>query len=245
MANRSVVRALSILELMARLERPLSLGEIATELKLPKSSALTLLRALTQREFASVDARGYYVLAVRSFETGAAYLRSMTPVRAVEGELRVLTESLGATSHFAVLDQNEVLYLAKHDPPGTGLKLASSLGARLPAMITAVGKAQLAYRPAPDGGWPEPLRAELASVRRLGHAVDEGQTATGIRCVAAPVFSNTGCCGAVGVSYLLHGRQDNADVVAAVMAAARRASVRLGGWPLLAPADAEEKGIGA
>jgi DNA-binding IclR family transcriptional regulator len=229
-ANRSVVRALSILELLARLERPLSLAEIATELKLPKSSALSLLRALTLREFAAVDARGDYVLAVRSFETGAAYLRAMTPVRAVEGELRILTESLGVTSHFAVLDGEEVLYLAKHDPPGTGLKLASSLGARLPAGTTAVGKAQLAYRPGPHAAWPEQLRAALASVRRRGYAVDEGETATGIRCVAAPVFSSTGCCGALGVSYLLHGYPDNAEVAEAVMAAGRRASARLGGW---------------
>jgi DNA-binding IclR family transcriptional regulator len=244
------VRALSILELLARVERPMSLAEIAAKLKLPKSSALSLLRALTLREFAALDARGDYVLAVRSFETGAAYLRSMTPVRAVEGELRIITESLGVTAHFAVLDQDEVLYLAKHDPPGTGLKLASSLGARLPASTTAVGKAQLAYRPGPHAAWPEQLRAELASVRRHGYAVDEGQTATGIRCVAAAVFGSTGCCGAVGVSYLLHGHPENTVVTEAVMAAARRASVRLGGWGRLAPAEAGaatrgEKGLGA
>jgi len=34
----------------------------------------------------------------------------------------------------------------------------------------------------------------------LGYAVDDGQTAVGIRCVAAPLFNDRGCCGAIGVS---------------------------------------------
>ncbi len=88
-------------------------------------------------------------MGLHSFEVGAAYLRSMTPVRSVTPELQWLTESLGVTSHFAVLEDDEVIYLAKHDPPGLGLKLASSLGARLPAAVTAVGKVQLAFRARP------------------------------------------------------------------------------------------------
>ena len=144
--NRSVTRALSILELLSRSEGAVALGEVATRLKLPKSSALTLLRALVAGEFCVTDDHGHYALGVHTFEVGAGYLRSMTPVRSVSPELEWLTEVLGVTSHFAVLERDEVIYLAKHDPPGLGLKLASSLGARLPAAVTAVGKAQLAYR---------------------------------------------------------------------------------------------------
>ena len=218
-ANRSVLRALSILELLSRTERPLSLAEIAAALDLPRSSALSLLRALTQREFAAADGQGRYMLASRSFEIGAAYLRSMTPVRAVEGELRHLTESLGVTSHFAILDGGDVLYLAKQDPPGPGLTLASSLGARLPALTTAVGKVQLAF----SGG------VRFEAVRNAGYAIDDGETATGIRCVAAPVFDSGGCCGAIGVSYLLQVGPDSPVIAQPVMAAAARASQRLGG----------------
>ena len=96
---------------------------MASQLKLPKSSALTLLRALVAGEFCAVDGKGPYALGIHSFEVGAAYLRSMTPVRSVTPELQWLTESLGVTSHFAVLEHDEVIYLAKHDPPGLGLKL--------------------------------------------------------------------------------------------------------------------------
>ena len=128
--------------------------------------------------------------------------------------------------------------------PGLGLKLASSLGARLPAAVTAVGKAQLAYqglrsRCSVDGvartgdrrlGAARSDRAgpRAESVRQQGYAVDEGQTAVGIRCVAAPLFNDGGCCGAIGVSYLMvRGlrlcRGQSGD------GAAGRASARLGG----------------
>jgi DNA-binding IclR family transcriptional regulator len=247
------MRALSILELLSRSDGAMTLGEVATRLKLPKSSALSLLRALVAGEFCVTDDKGFYALGIHTFEVGAGYLRSMTPARSVTPELEWLTEVLGVTAHFAVMEGDEVIYLAKRDPPGLGLKLASSLGARVPAAVTAVGLAQLAYRdcapaalagpstssPASPGRAPtagaEP-DLELETVRYRGYAVDEGRTAVGIWSVAAPLFDDGGCCGAIGVSYLAGTGLAPSDVAVAVMEAAERASGRLGGRLREAPA---------
>ena len=78
------------------------------------------------------------------------------------------------------------------------------------------------------GGQAE-LDPELQTVRSVGYAVDDGQTAVGIRCVAAPLFNEGGCCGAIGVSYLLGGGPSAPAVAEAVVEAAARASARLGG----------------
>jgi len=229
--SRSVLRALEILDLLAATERPLGLAQIAKEFSIPKSSCLALLRALAARNFIRQDETGAYALGLRSFEVGTAYLRAVTPVGAVTPELRTLTERLGMTAHFAVLEGDEVVYLAKQDPPGTGVRLASSLGARLSAWTTAVGQAQLAWADPP----PEPARptaAEFPAIRQRGYAVDEGVTAGGIQCVAAPVFSAGGCCGAIGVSYLLHGGPDVPVIAGLLVGAASRVSAQLGGaWP--------------
>jgi len=184
---------------------------------------------LAAKEFVIVDEYGGYALGVRSFEVGAAYLHAMTPVRAVEHALQGLTAAFGVTSHFAVLENDEVIYLAKHDPTGPGLKLASSLGARLPARTTAVGKAQLAFLATSADFADAELASELDVVRSRGYAVDDGETAAGIRCVAAPVFDSRGCCGAVGVSYLLEERTVAEAMAEAVTSAAERTSNRLGG----------------
>ncbi len=228
--TRSVSRALAMLELFAQADQPLGLTEIAKKLGLPKTSALGLLRALLDSGFAAADDHGGYVLGLRSFEVGAAYPRSRTSVRVVETELRALTADLGVTAHFAVLDGEEVVYLAKHDPPGGGVRLASLLGARLPAALTAVGKAQLAChtRGASTASTVSAdLGRELDVVRARGYALDEGLTLAGIQCVAAPVFDRAACCGAIGVSYVMQGGLDIALVAGAVTAAARRSSGRL------------------
>jgi len=226
--SRSVLRALEILDLLAATERPLGLAQIAKEFGIPKSSCLALLRALCARDFVRQEPGGAYVLGLRTFEVGAAYLRAVTPVGAATAELRGLTERLSMTSHFAVLEGDEVVYLAKQDPPGTGVRLASSLGARLSAWTTAVGKAQLAFREPVAAGTAD-ADGSFEEVRRRGYAVDEGTTAAGIRCVAAPVFGVGGCCGAVGVSYLMHDGADVPAIADLVVSAAMRVSSELGG----------------
>jgi DNA-binding IclR family transcriptional regulator len=229
--TRSVVRALDILTLLSGAAGPMQLGEVSRAVGIPKSSTLQLMRALTARGFATSDANGGYALGVATFSVGAAYLRTMTPVRSVELELKTLTRILGVTSHFAVLDGDEVLYLAKNDPPDSAFGLASALGARLPAVATAVGKAQIAHRwdatrISAIGG---SFAADIAKVWERGFAVDDGETAAGIRCVAAPVFDSTGCCGAVGISELLQPEKSDGEIAAYVRAAATRATERLGG----------------
>jgi DNA-binding IclR family transcriptional regulator len=228
--TRSVDRAVSVLLLLAE-QGGLGLGEVARTLAIPKSSAADVLRALVTRDFVAQDHEGRYRLGLGAFEIGAAYLRAMTPVAAAAPELEALTRKLSATSHFAVLDGDQVVYLAKHDPPLRALELASALGARLPAATAAVGKAQLAFvsgRDAEDQ-FDSSRFVEFARIRALGYALDEGGTAPGVACVAAPVFSSNGCCGAIGVSALISGGPTREAVVEAVVAAAERATVRLGG----------------
>lgn len=204
---------------------------MARTLEIPKSSAADVLRALVARNFITQNDDGRYCLGLAAFEVGAAYLRAMTPVASVQPELETLSRQLSTTSHFAVLDGGEVIYLAKHDPAVRALDLASALGARLPAATTAVGKAQLAFLSPPDDErrYDSTRFVEFSRIRALGYAVDDGVTAPGVMCVAAPVFSQGGCCGAIGVSTLISGTLNRGSVAEAVSAAAARATLRLGG----------------
>jgi DNA-binding IclR family transcriptional regulator len=239
--TRSVDRAVSVLLLLAQNEG-LGLGEIARRLSFPKSSTADVLKALVARDFIAQDRDGQYRLGLGTFEIGVAYVRSMTPVSSVEPELEALTRELSATSHFAVLDGDEVIYLAKHDSPPRELELASALGARLPAATTAVGKAQLAFMSALDNDErvDSSRFMEFARIRTLGYALDDGGMTPGVTCVAAPVFSPSGCCGAIGVSTLLQGHPTREAVIDAVLFAAARATGRLGG--VRPHADAVELG---
>jgi DNA-binding IclR family transcriptional regulator len=242
--NNSVARALRLLELIADNDgAPMRLSTLAAAIDAPKSTVHSILRSLVARRFLEPTEENCYRLGVRAFEVGAAYSRHMSPTRAVHSELVTLSHELRVAAHFAILDGPAVLYIEKEDPPGPGIVLASAVGARLPAHLTAVGKAALAHadpsaatlvdlsvrgtskRALTQAG----LAEELSRVRRDRYAVDDGEVAAGVRCVAAPVFDASGrCCGAVGVSYLSSAGLGTENVARQVVAAAQRTSERLG-----------------
>ncbi|MBB3043466.1 helix-turn-helix domain-containing protein [Nocardioides sp. LMS-CY] len=233
---------MEILWLLAEVDEPKSCAEIATVLDLPKSTAHGILRSMLNHDFVAMNDHSLYSVGLRAFEVGAAYRRSIDAVAAVTPQLETLTQSLGLTSHYAILDGDDAVYLCKQDPPGRGIRLASSIGARLPARLTAVGKACLAWLPesrvvthvgdttAADPALLDELMAELEKVRARGYAKDTGIAAAGVHCVAAPVFRGTDePIGAIGASFLMGSDVDSAEVAEAVMTAARQATVLLSG----------------
>lgn len=244
MSSSSVVRALRILQLLAREIEPLTLTQIADQLEMPKATAHGILRDLLGEHFVEVSAGMAYSIGLRCFEVGSARLREGSDAPLVAPELASLTQKLGVTSHYAVLDGFDAVYICKEDPPGLGVRLASQVGARLPSHLTAVGRACLAHLDSKrlmehvnlrvKGLRPRPMtRSELSSVleetRRRGYAIDDGDTASGIRCVAAPLFDTRGCRGAIGVSYLSTATAGDDPVPGEVVGAARRATKIFGG----------------
>lgn len=243
--STSVVRAMRILELLAGSEKPLTLARVTEALGIPKSTAHNILGSLAQEGFVEISEPASYAIGLKAFEVGAAHLRATGTVGVVAPELARLTRALNITSHWAVLDGVDAVYLCKEDPPGRGIQLASSIGARLPSHITAVGKSCLAWlepeeveqhvalpTDATRGAALERVLAELARVRDAGWSTDDGEAAAGIQCVAAPVFEMSRPRGAVGVSFLRDSGAPFDTIVAEVRDAAARATSLLGGRTL-------------
>ncbi|WP_327294024.1 MULTISPECIES: IclR family transcriptional regulator [unclassified Streptomyces] len=239
MQSSSVTRALRILDLIARAENPVVLKHIAQTLGIPKSTAHGILRDLARERFVDVHEPTAYTVGIKAFEVGAAHLRVAGVDTVIASELAGLTRALEVTAHYAVLDGVEAVYLYKQDPPRSGVQLASSVGARLPAHLTAVGKCGLAWlEPAQVAVHVEPvawaegreaLVRELAGIRERGYADDHGQVASGVDCVAAPVFDAGGPRGAVGVSYLSGSPTPGPQLTEQVRHAAARLTSILGG----------------
>ncbi len=242
--STSVVRAIRILDLIAKSDQPMPLAAIAEALDIPRSTAHVILRDLVAESVLTCGKPPTYSVGVKAFEIGSAYLRGSGIAAVVGPELARLTGALRFTAHYAILDGTEALYLCKEDPPGLGIRLASSVGARLPSHLTAVGKASLAWlgdeavtehvslKTKDASGQAvtmKRLSAELARVRELGYATDDGQITAGIRCVAAPAFDATGPRGAIGVSFLSSATESLAPIAAEVMESAARVTTLLGG----------------
>jgi DNA-binding IclR family transcriptional regulator len=212
---------LDVLELLAREPRPVPTMTIARECGIPKSSAHQLLNVMRARGCVTYHERERtWGLGVAMFRIGASYLRSGPLQRLGRQLLEELTERTGETSHLAVLRGTDVLYVDKEQPVGDGTSLVTEVGVRLPAHLTAVGRAILAELPPAQlaslyGDGPlarrtargprtlRALRRELREVSMRGYALDREMVTPGISCLAAPVFDHEGVpVAAIGVTFL-------------------------------------------
>lgn len=199
-AVKSAARTLEILERLAWvMERP-TLGQLARDLGIPKSSLRAILQTLEGRGWVETDATGgRFGLGVRALLVGAAYVDTDDVVAVAAGVLDHLAATFGETVHLARLDGADIVYLAKRESRHS-LRLFSAIGRRLPAFTTALGKALLAERDGAEvrADLPQPLPRltpntiadldrldrELALTRARGYAVDNEENTEGIRCLA-------------------------------------------------------------
>ncbi|MEU7318051.1 IclR family transcriptional regulator [Streptomyces sp. NPDC007083] len=241
----AVTRALDILELFLERDGPLSAPDIVRGLGLPRTTVHELVGTLTARSYLEpVPGRaGHYRLGVRAYQLGSRYAEQLDLAAEGQQVARAVAESCQETVHVAILEDTDVIYVAKVDST-QAVRMVSAAGRRLPAHCTAVGKMLLASLPAeelaarlPDGAelramTPSSvtdvaaLRKELEQVAERGFAVEESESNTDVSCVAAPVRDRSGrVVAALSVSVpLIRWNRERGDELAEL---ARRGAGRL------------------
>jgi DNA-binding IclR family transcriptional regulator len=141
-------RALLILRTLAKAGAPMPAAAIATRVGIPRSSTYHLLTAMQESGFVMhfpEDER--WGLGVGAFELGSAYLRHDPLERQARPLLtKLVRESetkLPAVAQLGILQGSELLYLAR-EVPHRPVTLVTEVGVRLPAHLTASGRAILA-----------------------------------------------------------------------------------------------------
>ena len=195
----AVTRAGAILDLLAEnAGEAAGPSELARRLGLPKSSIANICNALAEIGLVRRIGTGFS-LGRKLAELGGAYLASVDQVQEFYDACRILPTGSEETVQLAILDGLEMTYLARHDGRQP-VRLTSQIGRRLPATVTATGKAALASLPedeldrrlagltvlpvltANSIGSVEQLRADLAVVRGRGYAMDDEETVEGVVC---------------------------------------------------------------
>ncbi len=206
----AATRALRVLRYLASQPDPVTLERLASALELPRSTAYHLINAMISEGFVAHLADEHrYGLGVAAFEVGSGYSRQEPLQRIARRPLATLVDSLGHSAHLAVLHGRDVLYVVEERAPGRP-PLVTDVGVRLPAHLTASGRAILAALPAaqvralyPDKAAfvdrhglgptsPSALRALLIETRQRGYAVEEGEVTPGLASVAAAVLDHNG-----------------------------------------------------
>lgn len=150
-ASPAVGRALDILLHLAGRSGPVQAAALARELGIPRSSAYHILSVLVDRGFVTyLPKEQAYGLGVASFEIGSAYLRHEPLERLARPILRSASNRLGQTVHLGIVHGAETVYLLKERPRSrpsgdADIALVTDIGVRLPAHLTANGRAILAH----------------------------------------------------------------------------------------------------
>lgn len=206
---QSVERALRILEELAGHAEGVRLSDLARSLGLAVSTTHRLLTTLEKRGFAQAAAEGgLWHVGRRAFFVGAAYGRRVNYAAVALPYLRRLRDATRETANLGVLDDGEVITVAQVESREI-MRAIAPPGGRAPVINSAMGKAMIAAWP--DEAIVELIRrsglhrltatslmrsedvlAEITRIRVDGYAVDNEEFVTGMRCVAAAVFSAEG-----------------------------------------------------
>ncbi|MFI8521683.1 IclR family transcriptional regulator [Streptomyces sp. NPDC085481] len=249
----AVARAFDILELFLQGEETFSAPEITRRLQLPRTTTHELLSTLTARCYLAPvpEQPGRYRLGVRTYQLGSRYAEQLDLAAEGQAVAREVAETCGETVHVAVLEDTDVIYIAKVDSTHA-VRMVSAAGRRLPAHCTAVGKMLLAALPEaeldarlaghPEGRplaaltpdsitEPDALRAALAETRTRGTAVEHRESNPDVSCVAAPVRDRAGRVVAalsISVPVIRWTEERETELAALAAKGADDLSVRLG-----------------
>ena len=201
--------ALRVLRFLSTQARPVPATRIAQELSLPRSSTYHLLSAMAAEQFVVHYPDDHaWGIGIAAWEAGQAFAAQEPLARLARVPLAELADRVGHSCHLVVLHGSDVVYVIEERAPGRP-PLVTDVGVRLPAHLTASGRAILAHVPAahvralfPDrdafttrtGAGPSSLpelRRLLTQTRQRGYAHEDGEVTPGFASIATVVGAGT------------------------------------------------------
>jgi DNA-binding IclR family transcriptional regulator len=239
-------QTLRILAYLARQPGPVAAATMSASLGIARSSVYHLLGSMQQHGFVvhlPEDRR--WGLGTAAFELAGGYSRQQPIARLGRTLIAALADRSGESAHLAVMTGRDVLYVVEERAPRRPA-LVTDVGVRLPAHLTATGRAMLAALPReqiralyPDASAfadrtgrgpdrPSDLRELLRQVRADGFATEDGEVTLGLRSVGVAVRDHTGWpLAGIAVTWPEESAQDVASVAPLVQAAATELERRL------------------
>lgn len=203
----SVEKAFRVLQAFSAEHPALSVSEAAELTGLSRATARRILITCARLGFAESDDRRFR-LTPRVLRLGYGYLSSLPVWERAQPHMRALADTVRESCSAATLDGDEIVYVARV-PAQRSMSITLSVGSRLPAHPTSMGRVLLAALPATELRDyldtaelraltsrtiidPAELERELERVRARGYALVDGEREEGVRSAAAPVRDGSG-----------------------------------------------------
>ena len=205
---QSVARALGILELFNDRRPALTMSEVALLSGLNRATTYRFCQTLRQLGYLEDIGNGQLRPGIKAMSLAHAALASRELPELALPYMQRLKDATGETVNLGVLHDTELVFIAR--VPGDSLiNFRFYVGTRLPAFVTTMGRAILAFLPPGEARQilarsdrealtkhtmvaTDALETELERIRSSGYAVVDEELAVGLRGIAAPVFGREG-----------------------------------------------------
>ncbi|WP_027965849.1 IclR family transcriptional regulator domain-containing protein [Halomonas halocynthiae] len=195
----------------------MTLSEVAARTGMNRAKARRFLLTLHSLGYVRKQGRSFE-LASRVLQLGYAFLSANNYRGVVQQYLEEITAESGESSSLGVLDGDEVSYVARSAAPHRLMAITFSVGTRLPAAYTSMGRVLLAQlsnvqldaylervdlTPHTDLSVTDKalLKEKIKEAQRQGYAIVDQELEHGLRSLAVPAFDADGkLIGAINVS---------------------------------------------
>lgn len=195
----------------------MTLSEVAARTGMNRARARRFLLTLHALGYVRKQQR-YFELAPKVLQLGYSYLSANDYRGVIQQYLEDITVESGESSSLGVLDGDDVIYIARSAAKHRLMAITLSVGTRLPAAHTSMGRVLLAQLPDEElEAYLErvvlerytdktitdkaALKACILKVRKQGYALSDQELDSGLRSLAIPAFdANDRLLGAINIS---------------------------------------------
>lgn len=207
----SLARGLAVIRAFSQQRRELTIAQLSHRTDIPRAAVRRCLYTLAKLGYVGTEDGRTYALRPRILALGHAYLSSTPLATAVQPLLDQISDELHESSSMAVLEGDEILYIARSSTTTRLMSIDLGLGSRLPAYCTSMGRVLLAdLAPVQLDQYlsrvkltrltnrtvstAAELKRVLAEVRRDGYAIVDQELEIGLRSIAVPVKDAAARC---------------------------------------------------
>jgi len=208
-SSAAALRAVTVMEIVARSERPLPLTEIADAAGLPAPTAYRILTLLEGAGLLQREPTGKtYGVGHRLARLGVDVLSNNGPRLERRAILRRVVDEIGETCNLAMLHGDEIIYIDRVETDWS-LKAELKPGSRVPLHCTSSGKLFLSQMPrarrrklleamslkrytANTITDVDVLEAQLAEIARTRVGINDEELQAGVVGIAVPVTDKAG-----------------------------------------------------
>jgi IclR family KDG regulon transcriptional repressor len=221
-------KSIAVLQMVADAPKPPTMTELVRQSGLPRPTLHRLLKALEAEKMIVIRQDKTFIVGARVIQLAGRALIQNDVSRYAEQELEWLCNETQETAHLAIRSGDDLVYIKKKDSPHA-VRIASSIGGRLPMHASAIGKCILAHLDSEEQTQllesmemerltqhtiveREVLEAEILKIRTDGFAVSHQESDTEIECYGVCIFDRDGApVAGIGISVPLFRKNENRD----------------------------------